>query len=189
MNLIYRWKSFNVTHHKIEGKDRKYIKINNNGDLVQFQSKYKSTPLYFIPTDDNNVNVFITDNGNRTLWKFVSYPPLDAIINDILGQEDIIEDVVSKLFAKLDRNPTPFQEDLWLPIFSIKEKAIDLEAAKSLLKDEYKVNYATNTCTIGLNGARVPGNLKVRPSEKSKIIEKPFLFGKIPFFNMFAYPF
>jgi len=87
--------------------------------------------------------------------------------------------VVSKLFAKLERNPTPFQEDLWLPIFSIKEKAIDLEAAKSLLKDEYKVNYATNTCTIGLNGARVPGNLKVRPNEKSKIIEKPFLFGKI----------
>jgi len=163
LNLIYRWKSFNVTHHKVAGKDRKYLKINNNSDLVQFQSKYKSTPLYFIPTDDHNVNVFITDN--------------DAIINDILGQEDIIEDVVSKLFAKLDRNPTPFQEDLWLPIFSIKEKAIDLEAAKTLLKDEYKVNYATNTCTIGLNGSRVPGNLKVRPSEKSKIIEKPFLFG------------
>ena len=175
-----------MTHHKVAGKDRKYIKINNNGDLVQFQSKYKSTPLYFIPTDDNNVNVFITDNGNKTfLIEDFLIKILDAIISDILGQEDIIEDVVSKLFAKLERNPTPFQEDLWLPIFSIKEKAIDLEAAKSLLKDEYKANYATNTCTIGLNGSRVPGNLKVRPSEKSKILEKPFLFGKFSFIKIF----
>jgi hypothetical protein len=163
LNLIYRWKSFNVTHHEIEGKDRKYLKINNNGDLVQFQSKHKSSSIYFIPTDDNEVNIFLTDN--------------DAIVNDILNHGEIIEDCVSKLFSKLERTPTPFQEDLWVPLFSIKDENIDLEDAKSLLQGEYKLNYATTNCQIGLNGSRVAGNLKVRPNEKSKIIEKPFLFG------------
>jgi len=163
LNLIYRWKSFNITNHKVEGKDRKYLKINNNDDLVQFQSKHKSSSIYFIPTDDNEVNIFLTDN--------------EAIIKDILSKEEIIEDTVSKLFSKLEKTPTPFQEDLWLPLFSLKENNVDLEDAKSLLKDEYKLNFASSTCNIGLNGSRVPGNLKVRPSEKSKIIEKPFLFG------------
>jgi len=163
LNLIYRWKSFNITHHKVDGKDRKYLKINNNGELVQFQSKYKSSSIYFIPTDDNEVNVFLTDN--------------DAIINDILSREEIIEDVVSKLFSKLEKTPTSFQEDLWVPLFSIKENNVDLEDVKSLLQGEHKLNYAASTCQIGVNGSRVVGNLKVRPSEKSKIIEKPFLFG------------
>jgi len=163
LNLIYRWKSFNITHHKVDGKDRKYIKINNNGDLVQFQSKHKNSSIYFIPTDDNEVNVFLTDN--------------DAVIKEILNQEEIMEDSVAKLFSKLERTPTPFQEDLWVPLFSLTENNIDLEDAKSLLQGEYKLNYATTSCQIGLNGSRVAGNLKVRPSEKSKIIEKPFLFG------------
>jgi len=163
LNLIYRWKSYNITSHKVEGKNRKYLKINNNSDLVQFQSKYKNSSVYFIPTDDNEVNMFITDN--------------DAIINEILNKEEIIEDSVSKLFSKLEKNPTSFKEDLWVPLFSLKENNVDLEDAKNLLKGEYKLNYATNTCEIGLNGARVLGNLKVRPSEKSKIIEKPFLIG------------
>jgi len=163
LNLIYRWKSYNITHHNVQGKDRKYLKINNNNDLVQFQSKHKSSSIYFIPTDDNEVNIFLTDN--------------DAIIKEILNKEEIIEDTISKLFSKLEKTPTPFSEDLWLPLFSMKDTNLDLEDAKSLLTGEYKLGYATNTCGIALNGYRVAGNLKVRPSEKSKIIEKPFLFG------------
>jgi len=163
LNLIYRWKSFNITSHKVEGKNCKYLKINNNSELVQFQSKYKNSSVYFIPTDDNEVNIFLTDN--------------DAIVNEILNKEEIIEDSVSKLFSKLEKNPTSFKEDLWVPLFSLKENNVDLEDAKNLLKGEYKLNYATNTCEMGLNGSRVPGNLKVRPSEKSMIIEKPFLIG------------
>jgi len=163
LNLIYRWKSYNITHHNVQGKDRKYLKINNNSDLVQFQSKHKSSSVYFIPTDDNEVNIFLTDN--------------DAIVKEILNKEEIIEDTVSKLFSKLEKTPTPFSEDLWLPLFNMKDTNIDLEDAKSLLTGEYKLGYATNTCGIGLNGYRVAGNLKVRQSEKSQIIEKPFLFG------------
>lgn len=180
LNLIYRWKSFNITSHKVEGKNRKYLKINNNSDLVQFQSKYKNSSVYFIPTDDNEVNIFLTDN--------------DAIINEILNKEEIIEDSVSKLFSKLEKNPTSFKEDLWVPLFSLKENNVDLEDAKNLLKGEYKLNYAANTCHIGLNGSRVPGNLKVRPSEKSKIIEKPFLLGVLheqvdfPLFSVVVQP-
>ena len=63
----------------------------------------------------------------------------------------------------------------------MKEKNVDLEEAKTLLQGEYKLNYATSACEIALNGSRVRGNLKVRPSEKSKIIEKPFLLGKKKF--------
>jgi len=163
LNLIYRWKSYNISTHKVEGKDCKYLRINNNSDLVQFQSKYKNSSVYFIPTDDNEVNIFLTDN--------------DAIVNEIINKEEIIEDSVSKLFSKLERNPTSFQEDLWVPVFSLKEKNVDLEDAKTLLQGEYKLNYATNTCQMGLNGSRVPGNLKIRPHENSKIIEKPFLLG------------
>jgi hypothetical protein len=163
LNLIYRWKSFNITHHEVGGKDRKYLKINNNGDLIQFQSKHKNSSIYFIPTDDSEVNIFLTDN--------------DDIINDILSEQEIIEDSVSKLFSKLERNSTPFQEDLWVPLFSIKEENTKLDDAQSLLQGDYKLNYATNSCQIGLNGSKVAGNLKVRPSNKSKIIEKPFLFG------------
>jgi len=163
LNLIYRWKSYNITHHSVSGKDRKYLKINNNNELMQFQSKHLSSSVYFIPTDDNEVNIFLTDN--------------DAIVKSILNKEEIIEETVSKLFSKLEKTPTPFSEDLWLPLFSMKDTNKDLEEAKSLLTGEYKLGYATNTCSIGLNGYRVAGNLKVRPSEKSKIIEKPFLFG------------
>jgi len=165
LNLIYRWKSFNITHHAVNGKDRKYVKINNTstGELLLHQSKFKNSSVYLIPTDDEQVNVFVTDN--------------EALIKDIINQEEIVEEIVSKIFSKLEKNPTPFQQDLWLPIFSLKENNMDLDAAKTLLKDEYKINYATTSCTIGLNGSRVPGNLKVRPDENSKIIEKPFLFG------------
>jgi len=165
LNLIYRWKSFNITHHKVAGKDREYLKINNNNDLVQFQSKHENSSIYFIPTDDNQVNIFLTDN--------------QTLVNKIINKEEIIEDVVSKLFSKLDKNPTAFDKDLWIPLFSIQQRNVDLETAKGFLKGEDLINFAKSTNIVGLNGNRVNGNLKVRPSDKSKIIEKAFLFGVV----------
>ncbi len=41
----------------------------------------------------------------------------------------------------LDRNPTAFEQDLWIPFFAIKGNNLNLEETKSMLKGEYKVNY------------------------------------------------
>jgi len=163
LGLVYRWKSFNITHHKIGDNEHRYLRINNNSDLMKFHSAYCDSNIYFVPTDDGEVNVFITDDEN--------------LISQILKQDEIIEDIISKVFSSLDRNPTSFEEDLWIPFFSVAVKNANLEDAKSLLKKEYKINFASQSVKIQLNGTALKGNLKVRPDSKSKIIQKPFLYG------------
>jgi len=130
---------------------------------MEFKSKFCSSQIYFIPTDDPDVNVFITEN--------------QELIKQVTTQEDVIESVVSKLFSAMERTPTTFKEELWLPIFSIQDTNSGVEDIKQILKKEYKINHAVQSTKMALTGYNTKGNLKISPAQNSKIIENTFLFG------------
>lgn len=74
MSLIYRWQSFNVGALPIKDKKVSCLRINKSGnEMISMNSRYCNSKVYLLPTDDSNVNIFITDNGKKTYeWPYLT---------------------------------------------------------------------------------------------------------------------
>lgn len=63
-SFIYRWESFNVGLLPINNKNVMYLRINKKlNEIMSMSSSHCNTKFYLLPTDDKDVNIFITETG------------------------------------------------------------------------------------------------------------------------------
>ncbi|KAL4439584.1 hypothetical protein ABPG74_003986 [Tetrahymena malaccensis] len=161
----YRWKHFNFAKYQ----NKNYIRIKKNEELQNIVKKCFSSsdknmsPLFFIPTDDEQVNFFLLKINEQEL-------------NALKSGEVQIANFVGNTIQKCDKDEV-IEQDLWIPATNYTQNIHSLP--------KYKINSINQVLSkISFSTDYKPqieaGLIALEPTQQDSIVwQPPFIMGLV----------
>ncbi|EAS03240.2 hypothetical protein TTHERM_00535760 (macronuclear) [Tetrahymena thermophila SB210] len=161
----YRWKHFNFAKYQ----NKNYIRIKKNEELQNIVKKCFSSadknmsPLYFIPTDDEQVNFFLLQISEKEL-------------NALKSGEIEIANFVGNTIQKCDKDEV-IEQDLWIPATNYAQNIHTLPKYKinSINQVLSKIQFSTD-----YKPQIEAGLIASEPTQQDSIVwQPPFIMGLV----------